>query len=59
MKEWVLFALFLVVGLGMLIAGIVYTQKEKGDMESAKLYRVISTIGVVVALAAVLYRVLV
>ena len=29
MKEWLLFGLFLIVGLGMLISGIGYMNKEK------------------------------
>lgn len=59
MKEWLLFALFLLVGLGMLIAGIVYMRKEKGDPESVKIYRVVSILGAVFAAGSVLYRFLV
>lgn len=59
MKEWLLFGLFLFVGLGMLIAGIVYWCKEKNDPESVKIYRVVSIIGAVVTIGAVAYRVLV
>lgn len=56
MKELILFALFLTVGLGVLIAGIVYMRKEKHDPESVKLYRVISIIGAVITAGSVLFR---
>ncbi|HWQ74023.1 MAG TPA: hypothetical protein VN441_01795 [Syntrophomonas sp.] len=59
MKEWLLFGLFLFVGLGMLITGIVYWCKEKNDPESVKIYRVVSIIGAVVTIGTVAYRVLV
>ena len=58
MKEWLLFALFLVVGIGMLMAGIVYMRKEKSDLESVKIYRVVSSIGAIFIVAAVIYRAL-
>ncbi|WP_278321256.1 hypothetical protein [Faecalicatena contorta] len=29
MKKWVIFGLFLIVGIGMLIAGLFYMNKEK------------------------------
>ncbi len=55
MKEWILFALFMIVGLGMLISGIIYMQKEKDDMESVKIYRTVSAIGsIMVVLTTVL-----
>lgn len=53
MKEWLLFALFLIVGLGMLLSGIVYMVKEKDDAESVKLYRVVSVIGAAMTAASV------
>ena len=56
MKELILFALFLAVGLGVLIAGIVYMRKEKHDPESVKIYGVISIIGGVITAGAVLFR---
>lgn len=56
MKEWVLFALFLIVGLGMMIAGIVYLRKEKDDPDSVKIYRVVSIIGAVLAIVSVLIK---
>jgi len=58
MKEWLLVALFLVVGIGMLMAGIVYMRKEKSDLESVKIYRVVSSIGAIFIVAAVIYRAL-
>ncbi|MGC4018120.1 MAG: hypothetical protein QM793_02015 [Muricomes sp.] len=58
MKEWILFGLFLIVGLGMLISGIIYIVKEKHDLESVKIYRVVSIIGAILAIGAVVYRVL-
>jgi F0F1-type ATP synthase membrane subunit c/vacuolar-type H+-ATPase subunit K len=58
MKEWLLFALFLIVGLGMLIAGIFYMRKEKNDADSVRIYRVVSIIGAVLTIGAVAYQVL-
>ena len=54
-KELILFALFLTVGIGVLIAGIVYMRKDKHDLESVKIYRVISIIGAVITVSSVLY----
>lgn len=56
MSGWFLFALFLIVGAGMLIAGIFYLCKEKSDPDSVKIYRVISIVGAVLAIAAVLVK---
>ena len=56
MKEWLLFALFLTVGLGMLIAGIFYMRTEKDDPESVKIYLIVSIIGVALTVGAVLSR---
>lgn len=36
MKDWLLFSLFIVVGLGILFSGIVYMVKEKNDPGSEK-----------------------
>lgn len=57
MKEWLLFGLFLIVGLGMLIAGIFYMRKEKNDPESVKIYRIVLIIGIALAVVSVIYRV--
>ena len=56
MNEWLLFCIFLIAGLGMLILGIVYMQKEKSDAESVKIYRIISIIGAVLAAAALVIK---
>lgn len=56
MKEWLLFILFILVGLGMLGTGLVYRNKEKGDPESVKIYTVVSVIGAVLAVAAILMK---
>jgi uncharacterized membrane protein len=56
MNGWLLFGLFLIVGLGMLVAGIVYMLKEKSDPESVKIYRVITIIGAVLAIAAIVVK---
>lgn len=37
MKAWILFGLFVIVGLGMLIAGIMYMKKEKNDIDSSSI----------------------
>ena len=58
MKAWLQFALFLMVGLGTLVAGLVYTQKEKSDPGAVKLYRAVTLIGVTVTAGAVIYRVM-
>ena len=59
MKEWLLFSLFLIVGMGMLIAGILYMHKEKNDLDSVKIYRVVTIIGIVLTVGAIAYRVLI
>ncbi len=59
MKEWLLAGLFLIVGLGMLIAGIVYTRRERDDPESVKIYRVVCIIGMALTVAAAAYRILI
>ncbi len=56
MKEWLLFILFILVGLGMLCTGLIYMRKEKSDLESVKIYRVISIIGAVLTVAAILMQ---
>lgn len=56
MKEWILFILFLFVGLGMLISGIFYIRKDKDDPESVKIYRVVSIIGAVLVIVSVLKK---
>lgn len=55
-KEWVIFGLFLIVGAGMLIAGLFYMNKEKKDPESVEIYRIVSIIGVIITIGAALYR---
>lgn len=52
MKDWLLFALFLIVGAGMLAAGIFYLKKEKEDPDSVKIYRVVSILGGVLVAAS-------
>lgn len=56
MKSWLLFILFLIAGLGMLFAGIVYLHKEKNDPESVKIYGAMSFIGAVLTIAAVVVK---
>ena len=56
MKEWIFFALFLIVGLGIHTAGIIYMRKEKSDAESVKIYRIVAAIGIVMMAGSVLYR---
>ena len=58
MNEWLLLALFLVIGVGMLVAGITYMQREKDDPESVKIYTAVSAIGALLTIAAVAWRVL-
>ncbi len=56
MSGWLLFALFIIVGLGMFYAGAANLRKEKEDPESVKIYGVISIIGVILAVAAILMK---
>ena len=56
MSGWILFALFLVVGIGMLLAGIVYMNREKSDPESVKVYRSIALIGLAITAAAIAWK---
>ncbi len=56
MSGWLLFALFIIVGLGMFYAGAAKLRKEKEDPESVKIYGVISIIGVILAVAAILMK---
>ena len=56
MNGWVLFALLLVVGLGMLISGVIYLRKEKDDPDSVNIYRVIAVIGAALSAAAFLVK---
>lgn len=56
MKEWILFVLFAVVGLGMLGLGLFFMNKEKRDPESVRIYRTVSVIGIFVTAAAVLMK---
>ena len=56
MKEELTFVLFLAVGIMMLIAGLVYMKKESNDAESVRIYRIISLIGIVLAIGAVVFR---
>ncbi len=56
MKEWILFILFLVVGFGLLLSGIVYLRKEKDDAESVRIYRTISAIGAVLVIVSVFVK---
>ena len=58
MNAWLLFALFLVIGLGMLIVGLYYMRKEKKDPDSVKFYRIVTILGALITLGAILYRVL-
>lgn len=52
MKDWLLFVLFLIVGAGMLGAGIFYLKKERDDPDSVKIYRVVSILGGVLVAAS-------
>jgi hypothetical protein len=56
MKEWLLFILFILVGSGMLGAGIFYWKNEKDDPDSVKIYRTISIIGAVLILLSLVFK---
>lgn len=51
-----MFVLFLAAGLGMLMAGVFYMQKEKGDSESVKIYRIVSLIGLCLSIVSVIFK---
>ncbi|TWH47734.1 hypothetical protein [Sporomusa sp. KB1] len=57
MKEWIIFSVFSIVGLGMLITGISNMIKEKHDAESVKIYRGFSIVGGIVLISSILYKV--
>ena len=56
MNGWLLFILFLIVGLGMLYGGMIYLRKEKDDLESVKIYRTMSMIGAVLTIEAIVMK---
>lgn len=56
MKAWLLFILFLIVGVGMFIGGLRNMRKEKDDAESVKIYRIVSVIGAVLTVGAILVK---
>ena len=58
MTKWFLFALFLIVGFGMLIVGIVYMRREKQDAESVRIYRTAAIIGSLLTIGTILWQVL-
>ncbi|ULQ58712.1 hypothetical protein K7I13_09110 [Brucepastera parasyntrophica] len=59
MKEWLLFCMFLIAGIGLLIAGIMFMRKDKGDRESMKIYSTFAVIGGIITAGAIVYRFLV
>ena len=59
MKEWILFILFILVGAGMLGAGIFYWRKEKDDLDSVKIYRTISIVGAILVLLSLVLKILI
>ena len=56
MKEWLLFILFFLVGLGMFCTGLIYMYKEKNDLESIKIYGIISIVGAILAMIEILIK---
>lgn len=56
MKEWLIFTLFVLAGLGMFCGGLIYRFKEKNDTESVKIYSTISIIGIGLTAFAVLIK---
>ncbi|GBG58463.1 hypothetical protein SPFL3102_02185 [Sporomusaceae bacterium FL31] len=58
MKEWLIFSIFLIAGLGMLIMGISNMIKEKNDAESVKIYRGFTIAGSLVLIMSGLYKAL-
>ncbi|MCD8020907.1 MAG: hypothetical protein LUF92_15445 [Clostridiales bacterium] len=46
--------IFLIIGIMVLGAGLYYLVKEKSDPESRKIYSVVSVVGVVVVIGAVI-----
>lgn len=56
MKEWLLFILFILVGVGMLGTGLVYKRKERHDAESIKIYNTTICLGAALSIFAVLMK---
>lgn len=54
MKNILLLALGIILGVGLTIAGGYYTHKERHDKESVKIYRTILILGVIIALVPVM-----
>lgn len=59
MKGWLVFGLLLLVGLMMCIVGIFHTRQDKQDIEAVKIYRIVTFIGVLMVVAAIVYRMLI
>lgn len=59
MKEWLVFGLLSLVGLMLCIAGIFYTRQDKQDIEAVKIYRIVTFIGVLMVVVAIVYRMLI
>ncbi len=56
MNGWILFGLFFLVGICMLVAGLYYLRKERGDKDSVKIYGIISIIGAVLVISSAVVR---
>lgn len=56
MTQWFLFGMLLVVGLGMVVAGILYMRKERDNPQSVKMYRTIAIAGVILTIGALIYK---
>ena len=54
--NWTIFALFLVVGLGMMGAGLYYMSRETEDRDAAKRYRTMAVIGLGITLITVAWK---
>lgn len=48
--------MLLVVGLGMVVAGILYMRKEKDNPQSVKMYRTIAIAGAILTIGALIYK---
>lgn len=56
MEEWLIFILFILVGVGLLCKGLIYLYKEKNDPESIKIYGIISIVGAILAIIGILIK---
>lgn len=56
MKSWILFALFVFVGVGMMYMGLANMYREKDAPQSRKVYGFTALVGLAVAVGSVMAK---